>query len=87
VTTFPGSNYALVSGTSFAAALMSGGVSELLLPVTGTPPGSAQIPQSLNPYNVLQSFASAGMLNNTLGGYGVINLQAAARQAMNYQKH
>jgi hypothetical protein len=86
VTTYPGGNYAAVSGTSFAAALISGGVSELLLPAMGTawntPPG----PQPLNPFYVLQSFAAGGSLNNTVGGYGVPNLTAAAKYARQYMQ-
>jgi hypothetical protein len=84
VTTYPGGNFAAVSGTSFAAALISGGVSELLLPAAWTPPNTPLAPQFLSPFYVLQSFAAAGTLNNTIGGYGVINLAVAARYARQF---
>ena len=87
VTTYPGGNYAAVSGTSFAAALMSGAVSGLLIPAQGggnAPP----VPQPLSPFYVLQSFASAGSLNTVVGGYGVVNHAAAAKSAQQYaQQH
>jgi hypothetical protein len=84
VTTYPGGNYAAVSGTSFAAALISGGVSELLLPVRWTPGNTPAAAQFLNPFYVLQSFAASGSPNTTIGGYGVINLTAAAKYASQY---
>jgi hypothetical protein len=34
---------------------------------------------------VLQSFTAAGSLNNTIGGYGVINLAVAVKYARQYQ--
>jgi hypothetical protein len=86
VTTYPGGNYAAVSGTSFAAALMSGAVSGLLIPAPGggnAPP----VPQPLSPFYVLQSFASAGSWDK-VAGYGVINLAAAVKSAQQYaQQH
>jgi hypothetical protein len=110
VTTYPGGNFAAVSGTSFSAALISGGVSELLVPVQGAQsnaasalvsgnlfelliPGqetqghTAWVPQLLNPFYALQSFASAGSVNNTVGGYGVIDLTLAAKNAQQYVHH
>jgi hypothetical protein len=84
VTTYPGGNYAAVTGTSFAAALISGGVSELLIPVPQTAPNTPLVPHFLNPFYVLQSFAAAGSLNNTVGGYGVPNLAVAAKYARQY---
>jgi hypothetical protein len=90
VTTYPGGNYAAASGTSFAAALISGGVSEMLLPaqpVPGAPPNTPPVPEPLNPFYVLQSFASAGSPNNTVGGYGIINLTTAAQAAQQFQHH
>jgi hypothetical protein len=86
VTTYPGGNYAAVSGTSFAAALISGGVSELLLPAAGTPWNAPPVAQLLNPFYVLQSFAATGSRNNTVGGYGVINLALAAKYARQYMQ-
>jgi len=87
VTTYPGGNFAAVSGTSFAAALMSGAVSELLLPQKGLPGNAPPVSQLLNPFYVLTSFASGGTLQNQVGGYGVVNLVTAAKQAQNYQAH
>ena len=87
VTAYPGGNYAAVSGTSFAAALMSGAASELLIAQKGLAGNSPQVSQFLNPFYVLTSFASAGALQNQVGGYGVVNLVNAAHQAQNYQQH
>ena len=83
VTTYPGENYAAVSGTSFAAALISGAVSGLLTPA---PPGGNThlLPLPLSPFYVLQSFASAGSANKVVGAYGVINHAAAAKRAQQY---
>jgi len=86
VTTYPGGNYAAVSGTSFAAALVTGGISAMLLPAQGAF-NTLPAPQALNPFYVLQSFAAAGSANNTVGGYGVVNLAAAARAAQQYMNH
>jgi hypothetical protein len=87
VTTYPGGNYAAVSGTSFSSALIAGGVAELLLPVKGAPANTPPVAQALNPFYVLQSFAFAGSPNNQVGGYGVIDLAIAANNARNYQQH
>jgi hypothetical protein len=86
VTTYPGGNFAAVSGTSFAAALISGAVSGLLIPAQGggnAPP----VPQPLSPFYVLQSFSAAGSLNKIIGGYGVINHAQAAKNAQQYVHH
>ena len=84
VTTYPGSNFAAVSGTSFSAALISGGVSELLIPAKTKKGSTPGVPQLLNPFYALQSFASAGSANSTVGGYGVIDLAVAAQNAQQY---
>ena len=103
ITTYPGGNFAAVAGTSFSAALISGGVSELLIPVQssqaasggllawlipqGTQGQTSAVPQFLNPFYALQSFAAAGSANSTVGGYGVIDLSVAAKNAQQYVHH
>jgi hypothetical protein len=87
VTTYPGGNFAAVSGTSFAAALITGGVSEMLLPQQGFPGNAPQVPQALNPFYVLESFCSAGSPNSVGGGCGVVNLVQAAKTAQQLQRH
>jgi Subtilase family len=87
VTTYPGGNYAAVSGTSFSAALITGGVSELLVPQQGLPGNAPVVPQALNPFYVLASFASAGFPNHQIGGYGVVDLVTAAKAAQQYVHH
>jgi hypothetical protein len=87
VTTYPGGNYAAVSGTSFSAALIAGGVSELLVPQQGLPGNAPVVPQALNPFYVLASFASAGFPNHQIGGYGVVDLATAAKAAQQYVHH
>jgi len=87
VTTYPGGNYAAVSGTSFSAALIAGGVAELLIPRQGLPGNAPVVPQALNPFYVLASFASAGSPNRHIGGYGVVNLVTAAKTALQLVHH